>query len=145
MTKFVTLGAEDLQPIEQIEAALALDPLYIDRAPYPVAQKSALRRWLQRPEPVRDRPMDDEELYSEIADAYEKVKLALSDPGVEGKDKAAVLKSLSELLSKLVGLREKQLGIRQQAQFQKTVIQVMEEVLEPAQRTQFLEILGRVQ
>ncbi|MCE5252858.1 MAG: hypothetical protein LLG45_01395 [Actinomycetia bacterium] len=145
MTQFVTLGAEDLQPLEQIEAAIALDPLYLDKAPYPIATKSKLRRWLVRDDAPRERQMDDAELYAEIADAYDKVKLALSDPGVEGKDKAAVLKSLSELLTKLVALREKQLGVREQARFQKTVIEVLEEVLEPHQRTLFIEKLGHVQ
>lgn len=88
---------------------------------------------------------DDDDIYGEVCGLYERIKTSLEDlKDVDAKERAQILKNCTDLLTKLVDLRSKQAGVREFVRFQKAVIEVLERVLTPDQRGEFIKILGEV-
>lgn len=137
-----------LVPFRAIQAQVAAHPDILDRddCPYPDHIRSFLRPLLgvAGPGPGERVRYDDDDLYQEIVDLYEDVKAATTAINTnDAKDKVQILKNSTDLLTRLVALREKQLNIRQMGQFQKAVVEFMEGTLTPAQRAEFIEKLGQ--
>jgi hypothetical protein len=132
-----------LIPFRAIEAQLKKYPDFLDRSecPYPTAVREFLASRLgQSTEPIAKANYDDDDLASEIAELYSELKRAgFNATGVDAKEKSQVLKTYADLLTKMVALRERVMNIRYMSSFQKTVIQILETLLTPAQRSEFVE------
>jgi hypothetical protein len=146
--RYPTFSDASLVPFRAIDAQLKQYPDLLDRSdcPYPPHVKTLLRRLVGEPgaAPVPEQPLDDDDLVTETSTLYRSIKTAgetmkSSDP----KDQMAIFKTSADLLSKLVTLREKAQSVRQMSQFQRAVIEVLEQVITPAQRSEFIEKLGK--
>lgn len=140
------IDAPYLTNFRALRLMLLKDPEVLDKPECPYSQevKNFLRDVFKPAPPVREvRRYEDDDLYAEICDLYDRVKVSIDTMGtVEAKEKSQILKNATELLTKLVTLREKQSSVREMARFQRIVIDVLEGVLTPAQRSEFLERLG---
>lgn len=141
-----------LTPFRAVEIQLRENPGLLDDAacPYDPLVKAMLRR-LSGDVTVSTGSVElmtdpaAGELDSEIADLYRTVKRDMQTyTGSDMKDKMAFLKTAQDLLTKLVDLQTRRINIRNMAQAMRAVIEVMEEFLTPAQRTEFIEKLGEM-
>jgi hypothetical protein len=135
-----------LVPLRAVEAQLKKYPDYLDRreCPYSPAIRDFLRSRLGKAEaaPVK-RHYDDDDLEAEIAELYSELKKAgFNLTGVDAKEKAQVMKTYADLLTKLVTLRQSVVNIRYMGLFQKAVLEVLETVLTADQRGEFITKMG---
>lgn len=132
-----------LVPFRAIDAQLKKHPDLLSRpeCPYPSSVKQFLAERLAKTETSgAKRHYDDDDLEAEIAELYSELKVAgLRVSGVDAKEKAQVMKTFADLLTKMVTLRERVVNIRHMSGFQKSVIEILETVLTPDQRGEFLE------
>jgi hypothetical protein len=131
-----------LTPLRAIELQMKDFPGLLDRAdcPYTPQVKAFLR---QLGGQVTKGEYSEDELIDEITELYNDLKNASSTVvTTDAKDKVAILKTSADLLTRMVALKEKALNIREVSRFQKTVIEVLETVVTPAQRAEFIEKLG---
>lgn len=129
--------------LRAIRLLLEKDPAYLDHPECPYnPELKAFMKDLFKPAPAVARAMiryDDDNIFTEVCDMYDQVRESIANLGaVDAKERSQILKNATDLLTKLVTLREKQSGIRDQARFVKSVIELLEAVLTPAQRTEFL-------
>jgi hypothetical protein len=131
-----------LTPIRAIEVQTATFPDILDRpeCPYSPEVKSFLRKLFsieKASAPAKE--YSEDELVGEISALYEELKGV--DVKADPKDMISLLKARGDLLTKLVTQKEKALNIRDVAHFQRTVVEVLEHIVSPAQRNEFLERL----
>lgn len=134
-----------LVPFRAIEAQLKQFPDILDRedCPYPPSVKTFLRKICGGPEVVGG-PMSDDDLVAETSRLYREIQVSSrSIKGGDAKDTASIFKTMTDLLGKLVDMRGKAINVRQMSQFQKAVLTLLESVLTPAQRSEFVEIMGK--
>jgi hypothetical protein len=134
-----------LVPFRAIEAQMGTFPDLLNRpdCPYPPHIRAFLARLAGTQVEAREAYTDDEQL-EEITSLYEEIKRSgLNVNTTDPKDKMQILKAAADLLTKMTSLREKQINIRQMAHFQRSVLEVLESVLTPAQRSEFVEKLGK--
>lgn len=143
--------------LRAIEQFLEFDPAYLadPDCPYPDDLRIFLRRMVT---PVRDgRPdlteavftpgmTEDEQgdsLLAEIQNAINSMKRLQRDidSSDEVSDRLAFLKNYGSLLDRFLALKEKANGMKQMYEFQRVVIQVMEQVLDKDGRLDFKERL----
>lgn len=128
--------------LRAIRLLLEKDPAYLDHpeCPYNPELKAFLKDLFKPVAAVRQMiRYDDDNIFTEVCDMYDQVRESITNLGaVDAKERSQILKNATDLLTKLVTLREKQSGIRDQARFVKSVIELLEAVLTPAQRTEFL-------
>jgi hypothetical protein len=105
--------------------------------PYPPAIKAFLKRLIGDTTPIK--AFDDEDLEKEINDIYRQ----LQDVPVttDTKENIAMFKVRADLLTKMVSLKERAMNARDMARFQRTVVEVLDQIITPAQRNEFLEKL----
>lgn len=143
---YPTLTDAQLVPFRALEAQLGQFPDLLDRqdCPYPPHIRTLVRRLIgEHVGPVVDEAMGDDDLVQETINLYREIQRASTNVNTsDPKDKMAIFKTSADLLTKLVALREKAVNIRQMSQFQKAVVEVLESVLEPAQRSDFVEKIG---
>lgn len=146
----------DVLVFRALELQLAAHPDLLDRAdcPYSPDIKAVLRRALSRSTSsgsgdVAERleavvELDHDDILAEITQLYrelrrDSVNSITSDP----KEKAALSKTYADLLTRMVTLKERGLGVRDVAKFQSAVMSFLEQICTPAQRTDFVQILGK--
>lgn len=143
---YPTLTDAQLVPFRALEAQLVQFPDLLDRqdCPYPPHIRTFVRRLIgEHVGPIVDAPMGDDDLVQETINLYREIQRASTNVNTsDPKDKMAIFKTSADLLTKLVALREKAVNIRQMSQVQRTVVECLESILEPAQRSQFVEKLG---
>lgn len=132
--------------LRAVRLLLEKDPTYLDNpeCPYNPDLKAFMKELFKPAAAVRAMVRyDDDNIFTEVCDMYDQVRASITTLGaVDAKERSQILKNATELLTKLVTLREKQSGIRDQARFVKSVIELLEAVLTPAQRTEFLNSMG---
>lgn len=143
----LTTSTLSVTGLRAVRLLMEKSPDYLDQAgcPYGPELKSFLRE-LFKPTVTAPRKMiryDDDEIFTEVCDMYDQVRTSIDTLGaVDAKERSQILKNATDLLTKLVSLREKQSSIRDQGRFVKSVIELLEAVLTPAQRTEFLTRMG---
>lgn len=144
---YPTITDAQLVPFRALEAQLGQFPDILDRSdcPYPPHIKSLMRRLTGDATVAREVTYTDDDLVRETAELYNEVRLAGQTlKSTDAKDQMAVLKTSSDLLTKLMTLREKAVNIREMSRFQKSVIEVLETVITPDQRSEFMEKMGKI-
>lgn len=141
MITFPTITDATLVPFRALQVQLADDPLLFKRSdcPYPTHISAFLLDILDKKE-RRVSEYSDNDLIQETIDLYDEVKRAgMSSGSVDPKDKMSILKTSADLLNKLVTLRERAMNVRDMSDFQRKVVECLEAVVTPAQRSEFLE------
>jgi hypothetical protein len=142
-----------LVPFRVIELQLKTMEDFLDRpeCPYP----PAIRLFLQQrfsgaiaPAVMGGVEYSEDDTIQEISDLYTELKRvafrAGQVAGGDSKDQVAVLKTASDLLTKLVDLKAKAFTNRDMSRFQKTVVDILENTLTPAQRSQVIDQMGQL-
>jgi hypothetical protein len=137
-----------LVPIRTIDLLLKEHPDALSRpdCPYPAHIRTFLARILDRKlekVAVVEVEMDLEQLGIEISALYQDIRETLKVEIADPKDKVAVIKTGTEQLNRLIGLREKVMNLREMSEFQRAVMEVLEQVVTPAQRSEFVERLAK--
>ena len=142
MPKFPTITDATLVPIRAIEVQLKEHPNLLDQedCPYPPPIKNLLRR-LAGQEVVVRAEYSEEDLEREITELYSSLRV-MPVKG-DAKDTINLYKTQADLLARLVDLKAKALGVRDMARFQRTVVEILDGLVTPAQRNEFLEKLGK--
>lgn len=91
-------------------------------------------------------PVSEEEIDATLASDLHSVFVELKDYGKriavgDQTEKMAYFRTATSLLERLVNARERALGVKQIKDFQDTVLNIMEEVLTPDQRTDVMDRL----
>lgn len=144
--KYPTITDAHLVPFRALELQLKEHPGLLDMAacPYPPHIKSIVRRLLGDGTPAAPTVYSDDDLEREISDLYTELRrLGVEANSGDAKDKISVIKQSAELLGKLVGFRERIINVREMNKFMKTVMQLLETVISPAQRSDFIENMGK--
>lgn len=148
--KYPTITDATLVPLRAIDIQLKEFPDLLMRAecPYPPAIRLFLQR-LAGGGAVASVVYSDDDTIQEVADLYTELKRVAFKAGqVAGgdtKDQVGVLKTTADLLGKMVDLRAKAFSVRDMARFQKAVVEMLEAVCTPAQRTDFIDRMGAYQ
>lgn len=147
----------DVLVFRALELQLVAHPDLLDRVdcPYSPDIKAVLRRALSRSasaggasavaariEAVAE--LDHDDILAEITQLYQElrrdsVNSVTSDP----KERATLSKTYADLLTRMVTLKERGMGVRDVAKFQSAVMSFLEQICTPAQRTDFVQILGK--
>jgi len=143
MSHFPPIAPEQLTAFNAI---LAQGPEILEshECPYPPEVKNFLKKLFgDNQAPVRETEFSVEELGVEVAQMYENIRHAADDTKlVDPKDKVAVLRMQSSLLEKMVEMKTTIRNLKWLSQFQKAVVDWIDENLEPAQRSDFIDQLG---
>lgn len=144
------IEAKNLTPYRTIRAMLEKDPNYLDAAECPYT--SEVRGFLKvmmgvtggadgAPPVALDSPEDLElqlnNLYAGL------IKFGNTQASMDQADKVSWAKAVTGILDRVIGLRERVLNARNFSDFQKRVIDILETILTPAQRSDFVERLGK--
>jgi len=145
MATYPTITDATLVPLRAIQLQLIEDPDFLnhDDCPYPTHIRDFLRVFGGVQSEKRGSYSEDE-LIDDITDLYEELKTitrSVNNPDV--KDKIALMKTAGDLLTRMVALKEKAVNMRSMSQFQRAVVEVLETVITPAQRSEFIEKLGK--
>ena len=125
---------------------LAEDPEYLELSPYSTEEVSFLTR-LAGPAAAEDvEEISDEDKWTRLEKESNALFKALTEAGktLQTGDKAqqmSYFRTATQLLDKIVGIQERTANLKQIHQFHHTVLTIMEDVLEPGQRTSVMERL----
>lgn len=124
------------------------DPEYLDYSPYTSEEITALRKWSSETtvelEEVEEVVGDDKwaRLERESNSLFTALTAAGKDlQSADQAQKMAYFRTATSLLDKIVGIQERTANLKQIHKFHNTVLSVMEDVLEPGQRTAVLDRL----
>jgi hypothetical protein len=144
---FPNITEEMLTPFQALIAQLATDPKVLDQpeCPYNSAVKDFLRRLSGVTLPgANTGAMSEDDLEQEIADLLRSAKEQSGklDSTMDPKDRMTVLRGQGQLIEKLIELKERRLNLKHIGDFKKHVVEILERVLTPAQRTEYVKLLG---
>lgn len=137
-----------LTPLQAVKGLMALDPEYLTRpgCPYSKDVKEFLSltfagasvdlgvKGLESPE----------DLDRELRETYAQLQtLAKTIENLDAKDKVVWLRATTGILERLIDLRARNLNQKHLSEFQSTVLSVLDDLLEPQQRTEFSRRLGK--
>ncbi len=140
----------DLTPLRVLQSQLALDPDYLSRAecPYPQSVRDELRQLLVSgvaAAPAARKLDDADDLLIELTSVYDTLKDMGEDiSNIDAKDKIQWMKAQVSVLERLTDLMARTVNMRQISKFRRVVLELMDNVLEPSQRTVFVQKLGEI-
>lgn len=143
---YPAITAESLIPIKAVRGLLAQDPDYLNEAPYDAQTKQFLAELCgakvsSAPAVTLETP---EDLERELVALFNDLKTLQKDiQNVDARDKVQWAKAIVSILDRLIELRERNLNLKMLAEFQRTVITIMDEVLEPHQKTEISQRLQK--
>lgn len=133
---------------QQLDIALHLmgeeiDYLSQSDCPYSVGTKSSMTKMATIVAAVTIEPTDKwAKLERETQDLYDDLKDSKENLSIEDHaERMSYFRTATSLLDKLVGLQERAVGLKAIGNFHQTVLDIMEDVLDPGQRT---EVMARL-
>lgn len=144
---------ESVFAIYTVSQNMKQDKQYLENAPYSEAVKKSLRiMFSQQPSEViseeKFKPSNIEiselDLKTETSYLYQEAKSLLKSNVLDEKDRAAVIKTMTSQMEKLIALVERAENINQMRDFETRVLKVMKKVL-PEKREEFLAELARLE
>lgn len=149
--KYPELNFEIVFDIYNIGQAMKRDPAYIEESPYPEMVRKTLKRiffptdtgGIQpiRPEIINTADLD---IKRETEYLYLETKQLLQSKTVDEKDRAAIIKTATSQMEKLITLIEKANDLRNRQEFETKVLKVLKKVL-PEKKEEFLEELAHME
>lgn len=148
---YPTITPETLTPFNAALSLMMKDPGYLDHSscPYPEPVRQFLHKLatgsgapvaeladvsLETPEDVLEQLS---QLYTTLMGFGKSIKAS------DASEKIQWAKASTSLLERIVTIRERTLNLKQFSEFQSAVLGLLNEVLEPAQRTDFVDRLGK--
>ena len=127
---------------------LKQDPGFIhdEDSPYSPDTRSALAVFASPAVEVVETPRDKwDKLERETQRLYDELKDSKDNLSIEDHaERMSYFRTATSLLDKLVGLQERAVGLKAIGQFHQTVLDIMEDVLDPGQRTEVMQRLEKV-
>lgn len=148
-TFYPQIDEESLWALDVIRQHVEQDPDYLKNAPYPSKVVITLTKLVK---PRHERPVIEvtetrskwDILEIETQDLYDKLKETSETLSIDDhSERMSYFRTATSLLDKLVGLQERAMGLKRVHQFQQSVLDIMEDVLDPGQRTEVMEKLKR--
>lgn len=149
---FPSIDAKTLVPLRIIQAELAQNPDFLDDPECPYSPE--LKQFLSLLKPKND-PKEPEKprflgaqgdkwsiLEAEAAKLYDDLRSFSTAIGKEDvAERMSYFRTATSLLEKIVSINERAVGLKHIHDFQQTVLQVMDDVLTPDQRTTVMQRL----
>lgn len=142
--------AKNLTPFHTIKALLEKDPGYLDAAacPYEPEVKATIKKMMAGfGLMIADQAValeTAEDLEAQLNGIYSNLVTFGKNVGVNDTgDKIAWAKASMGLLDRIIQLRERVYNFKNYSDFQKRVFECLDGVVEPAQRSEFIEKLGK--
>ena len=136
---------------EQITVVIDLikaepDLLDDEECPYSDSTKAFLRKMVESDELVSEEPQDKwRKLERETQRLYDDLKESKDNLTTEDHaERMSYFRTATSLLDKLVGLQERAVGLKAIGTFHQTVLDIMEDVLDPGQRTEVMQKLEQI-
>jgi hypothetical protein len=127
---------------------LEQDPGFLTdpEAPYSDATRKALASFVKKPVVEALEPRDKwEKLEVETTALYDELKESKDKLTTEDHaERMSYFRTATSLLDKLVGLQERAVGLKAIGTFHQTVLDIMEDVLDPGQRTEVMQRLEKI-
>ena len=145
--KYPDLTYESVYNIYSVCQALKRDSNYINESPYSETIKKSLLLIFQNSQtqaPVQPISSSDLDIKVETEYLYRETKKILNSNILDEKDKAAVIKTATAQMEKLISLIERAENINQMREFEGKVLQVMKKVL-PEKREEFIKEIARLE
>ena len=112
------------------------NPHYLDSAPWSADLKDWFARWTGRQAPAGEASPELDDLEAEARELFSQMKAMQSElADMSIKDKLSYVNGAVRLLDKLLILQERAANVKANAKFQAEVMSIIQDVLEPAQRT----------
>lgn len=117
-----------------------------DEVPYSMETRLALLKLLAPAEETVETPRDKwDKLERETQRLYDELKDSKDNLSIEDHaERMSYFRTATSLLDKLVGLQERAVGLKAIGTFHQTVLDIMEDVLDPGQRTEVMQRLEKV-
>lgn len=154
---YPVVSSEESQRFTTLLKLAAADPTYLisEHCPYSAELRAAILTL--RPDAAAKAPraprttavtegMDKwQKLEIEVRELFEELKDAAADIGQSDiAEKMTYFRTATSLIDKLVGLQERAAGLRQLSEFQNMILQFLDELCTPDQRTELMERLKSV-
>jgi uncharacterized protein YerC len=158
---YPVVSAEESQRFTTLLKLAAADPTYVtaEECPYPAELRAAIQVMRPTdapappPRPARPvRPQADldsmdkwSRLELEARELFDELKAESANLGTQDvNERMSYFRTATSLLDKLVGLQERAAGLRQLSEFQNMILQFLDELCTPDQRTELMERLKSV-
>lgn len=142
------LGDEALFALDIIARNIKTDPEYLLDAPYPDAVLEIFGQMPAGSEATETLDLENEDKWDRLQRESDNLFRGLTDAGKQldvrdNAEKMAYFRTATSLLDKIVGIQERILNLRAVSRFHSTVMAIMEDVLDPGQRTDVMERLQK--
>lgn len=114
--------------------------------PYSAETKAFLTKFVESDEISSEEPQDKwRKLERETQSLYDELKNSKDNLSIEDHaERMSYFRTATSLLDKLVGLQERAVGLKAIGTFHQTVLDIMEDILDPGQRTEVMQRLETV-
>lgn len=132
-----------ITPLQALALQFAEDPNIFESkdCPYSATLKEGLRKLLVPVTHPDGTVFSNDEIVVEITDLYKTLKNVTMSG--DTREQIALMKTTADLLTKMVALKEKAISIREVASFQRAVLEILDSIITPQQRAEFVERLGK--
>ena len=144
--KYPEITYEQVFALYTIDQNMKQDPNYLDNSPYSETIRKSLQLIFKRVEQTRLYSTEIEskelDLRQETQSLYRETKALLQTNVLDEKDKAAIIKTATSQMEKIINLIERSESIVQIREFEAKVLRAIKKVL-PEQREEFIKELTR--
>lgn len=144
--KYPEITYEQVFALYTIDQNMKQDPNYLDNSPYSETIRKSLQLIFKRVEQTRLYSTEIEskelDLKQETQSLYRETKALLQTNVLDEKDKAAIIKTATSQMEKIISLIERSESIVQIREFEAKVLRAIKKVL-PEQREEFIKELAR--
>ena len=146
--KYPEITYEQVFALYTINQNMKQDPNYLDNSPYSETIRKSLQLIFQKVERTNilatEIKSEDLDLKLETQNLYKETKALLHTNVLDEKDKAAIIKTATSQMEKIINLIERSEAISQIREFEAKVMRALKKVL-PEERESFIKELERVE
>jgi len=147
VTFYPDIDEEALWAIDVIRQHLEQDADYLLDSPYSTKARESLAKLTRERKKAAPTVVEGskwEILEAETQGLYRELKETSENLSIDDhSERMSYFRTATSLLDKLVGLQERAMGLKKVHAFQQTVLDIMEDVLEPGQRTEVMDKLRK--
>lgn len=144
--KYPNITYDSVFSLYTIAQNMRQDPAYLENSPYSETIRKSLNLLFQRNNvtsaDIADISSEDLDLKQETLYLYKETKALLRTNVIDEKDKAAIIKTATAQMEKILNLIERSENIVQIREFEAKVLKVIKKVL-PEEREEIIKELGR--
>lgn len=145
---YPSITYEQVFALYTISQNMKQDPTYLENSPYSETIRKSLQLIFHKVERnnlyASEISSEDLDLKQETQSLYRETKALLHTNVLDEKDKAAIIKTATSQMEKIISLIERSEAISQIREFEAKVLRVLKKVL-PEQREEFIQELARME